>query len=285
MLGFIDAYENYLTKIKKASANTVASYMRDIRNFSSWLEDGQGVGVEDASKLNIGQYVEHLQSAGKSEATVSRAVAGLRNFYAYLISSGFLEESPVSEIKVAAAEKKDPQILSQEQIKLLLNQPSATDAKGIRDKAMLETLYSTGLRVTELLDLNFEDVNLNRGVLCSNHAKKIREIPLSGTAIRALRTYLSSTRNTMLLDKREEALFVNVSGVRMSRQGFWKLLKHYQQTAGIPGEITPHTLRHSFAVHRLEEGEDLRSLQELMGHAGRSSTQLYSHMLKNQNND
>ena len=130
------------------------------------------------------------------------------------------------------------------------------------------------------LNLDIEDVNLNRGVLCSNHAKKIREIPLSSGAIRALHIYISGVRNEMLLDKSEKALFVNVGGVRMSRQGFWKLLKHYQQSAGIPGEITPHTLRHSFAVHRLEEGEDLRSLQELMGHSGRSSTQVYSHMVK-----
>lgn len=280
MLGFIDAYENYLTKIKKASANTVASYMRDIRSFSAWLREQENVEVEDATQLNIRTYVENLQAIGKSDDTISRAVAGLRNFYGYLISSGFLEESPLEEIKVAAGEKKDPQILSRDQIRQLLAQPATTDAKGIRDKAMLETLCCTGLRVTELLNLNVEDINLNRGVLLSNHAKKVREIPLSFSAIQALRTYLAKIRGAMLLDKGEKALFVNVGGIRMSRQGFWKLLKRYQQDAGIPGELTPHTLRHSFAVHRLEEGDDLRSLQELMGHSGRSSTQVYSHMVK-----
>ncbi|MDD6678627.1 MAG: tyrosine-type recombinase/integrase [Firmicutes bacterium] len=280
MLGFIDAYENYLTKIKKASANTVASYMRDIRSFSAWLREQENVEVEDATQLNIRTYVENLQAIGKSDATISRAVAGLRNFYGYLISSGFLEESPLEEIKVAAGEKKDPQILTRDQIRQLLAQPATTDAKGIRDKAMLETLCCTGLRVTELLNLNVEDINLNRGVLLSNHAKKVREIPLSTSAIQALRTYLAKIRGDMLLEKGEKALFVNVGGIRMSRQGFWKLLKRYQQDAGIPGELTPHTLRHSFAVHRLEEGDDLRSLQELMGHSGRSSTQVYSHMVK-----
>ncbi len=279
MLDLISAYENYLSKVKQASSNTVASYMRDIRQFADWLRLSESREVVDAQQLNIRAYLDHLVEEGRSGATLSRHLASLKNFYAYLVSSGFLEQTPVIEMHVDRGEKKLPQILSGREIELLLQQPVLTDAKGYRDKAMLETMYATGIRVSELIELNVDDVNLELGIVKCASGSKARTIPLYPAALRALSAYLKDVRSAMVADPGEKALFVNVSGVRMSRQGFWKILKHYQSTAHIDKEITPHTLRHSFAVHLLENGADLGSLQELMGHSDISSTQMYTHMI------
>ena len=279
MLDLIQAYENYLTKVKQASGNTVASYMRDIRQFSEWLREEQGLEVVEAAQVNIGRYLGHLEEDGRSAATVSRNLASLKNFYSYVVSSGFMEQTPVVEIHVDRGEKKLPQILTSREIELLLAQPVCVDAKGFRDKAMLEVMYATGIRVSELIDLNVDNVNLELGVIKCSGSKKSRVIPLYPAAMKALTTYLTGVRDAMVTDPEEKALFVNVNGVRMSRQGFWKILKYYQATAHIDKEITPHTLRHSFAVHLLENGADLGSLQELMGHSDISSTQMYTHMV------
>ena len=279
MLDLIGAYENYLSKVKQASANTIASYMRDIRQFADWLRQKEGLDVVDAAQVNISGYLSCLESDGRSAATVSRSLASLKNFYSYVVSSGFLESTPVTDIRVDRGEKKLPQILTGKEIELLLAQPACVDAKGFRDKAMLEVMYATGMRVTELLSLDIDAVNLELSVIKCDGAKKSRSIPLYPAALKALTVYMRDIRHSMLLDPNEPALFVNVSGVRMSRQGFWKLLKHYQTTAHISKEITPHTLRHSFAVHLLENGADLSSLQELMGHSDISSTQMYTHMI------
>ena len=279
MLDLIGAYENYLSKVKQASANTIASYMRDIRQFSEWLRRAEDLDVVDASQVNISDYLSHLEQEGRSGATVSRNLASLKNFYAYVVSSGFMESTPVTEIHVDRGEKKLPQILSGREIELLLAQPVCVDAKGFRDKAMLEVMYATGIRVTELIDLDVDDVNLELGIIKCAGAKKSRSIPLYPAALKALTAYMVDIRRGMLADPEEKALFVNVSGVRMSRQGFWKILKHYQSTAHIEKEITPHTLRHSFAVQLLENGADLGSVQELMGHSDISSTQMYTHMI------
>lgn len=280
MLDLIHAYENYLTKVKKASVNTVSSYMRDIRQFSEWLQNSEGTDVLNANQVNISAYLDHLQAQGKSGATASRVLASLKNFYGYVVSTGFLETTPVTgEIHVDRGEKKLPQILSGKEVELLLSQPSCVDSKGFRDKAMLEVMYATGIRVTELIDLNVDDVNLDLGIIKCSSAKKTRAIPLYPGALRALTVYLREVRMLMVADPLEKALFVNVGGARMSRQGFWKILKFYQAKANIEKEITPHTLRHSFAVHLLENGADLGSLQELMGHSDISSTQMYTHMI------
>lgn len=282
MLDLINAYENYLTKVKQASANTVFSYLRDIRQFSGWLQGESGASVLDATQLNISDYLAHMQQEGRSGATVSRALASLKNFYAYVVSTGFLETTPVpADIRVERGEKKLPQILTGKEVELLLSQPSCTDFKGFRDKAMLEVMYATGMRVTELLDLDVDDVNLDLGVIKCSGNKKSRAIPLYPAALKALRIYLTDIRDGMVESPLERALFVNVGGVRMSRQGFWKILKHYQETAHIEKDITPHTLRHSFAVHLLENGADLNSVQELMGHSDISSTQMYAQMINN----
>ena len=275
MLDLIKAYENYLTKVKQASANTIGSYMRDIRQFAQWL-DGD---ILDATQLNIREYLQFIERDGRSAATVSRALASLKNFYAYLVSSGFCEKTPVTDIHVKRGEKKLPQILTGREIDLLLAQPVCVDAKGYRDKAMLEVMYATGIRVSELIELDIDDVNLDQGVIKCTAAKKVRVIPLYPAALRALTIYIRDIRESMLASVEERALFVNVNGSRMSRQGFWKILKHYQETAHIDKEITPHTLRHSFAVHLLENGADLGSLQELMGHCDISSTQMYTQMI------
>ena len=279
MLDLVSAYENYLSKVKKASTNTVSSYIRDIRQFADWLSTTENVALLDAAQLNITDYLAHLEQEGRSGATISRNLASLKNFYAYLVSSGFLESTPVVQIHVDRGEKKLPHILTGREIELLLAQPACIDAKGFRDKAMLEVMYATGIRVSELIDLDLDDVNLDMGIVKCSNSKRTRAIPLYPGALRALSVYIKEIRGSLVASPTEKALFVNISGVRMSRQGFWKILKHYQVTAHIDKEITPHTLRHSFAVHLLENGADLDSLQELMGHSDISSTQMYTHMV------
>ena len=279
MLDLIGAYENYLTKVKQASGNTVASYMRDIRQFAGWLHDEEQMEVVEATQKNIRSFLEHLESEGRSAATRSRSLASLKNFYGYVVSSGFLTESPVVEVKVDRGEKKLPQILTSRELALLLAQPSATDPKGIRDKAMLEVMYATGIRVSELISLDIDHVNLESGVIKCQSGKKSRAIPLYPEALKALTAYIREVRSFLVAVPAERALFVNINGARMSRQGFWKILKHYQTAARIEKEITPHTLRHSFAVLLLENGADLGSLQELMGHSDISSTQMYTQMV------
>lgn len=280
MLDLIHAYENYLTKVKQASGNTISSYLRDIRQFSQWLVKIGKPDILSATQGNISDYFAYLHEEGKSGATASRCLASLKNFFAYLVSTGFMESSPVpDDIHVDRGEKKLPQILSGKEVELLLSQPACVDAKGYRDKAMLEVMYATGMRVTELIDLDIDDVNPELGSVRCRNTKKTRVIPLYPAALKSLTVYIQDVRPTMVSDPSEAALFVNVGGSRMSRQGFWKILKFYQAKAGIEKEITPHTLRHSFAVHLLENGADLGSLQELMGHSDISSTQMYTHLV------
>ena len=280
MLNLIQAYENYLIKVKSASNNTVTSYMRDIRQFSAWLTSNAKKDILQVDQLTVNNYLNWLLQQGKSGATASRTLASLKNFYNYAVSAGFLELSPITaDIHVDRGEKKLPQILTGREVELLLAQPVPADPKGLRDKAMLEVMYATGIRVTELIDLNIDDVNLDLGIIRCSSSRKNRAIPLYPAALKALSLYIKDTRTTMVADPSEPALFVNIGGLRMSRQGFWKILKHYQVKAGIEKDITPHTLRHSFAVHLLENGADLGSLQELMGHSDISSTQMYTQMI------
>ncbi len=279
MLDLICAYENYLTKVKQASGNTISSYMRDIRQFAGWLRETQDCDVVDATQMNISDFLDHLEEQGRSGATKSRALASLKNFYAYVVSSGFLNETPVREVKVERGEKKLPQILTSREIELLLAQPSGSDPKSIRDRAMLQLMYATGIRVSELINLDLDHVNLDAGLIRCSGGKKPRLIPMYDEARQALQRYLQEVRGDMLLDPAEKAVFVNVGGSRMSRQGFWKILKAYTSAARIDKDITPHTLRHSFAVHLLENGADLGSIKEWMGHSDISSTQLYTHMV------
>lgn len=279
---FVKVYENYLVRVKHASANTVSSYMRDIRQFQAYVNEQLGCGLEDLDRDTINSYLNHLSDMGKSPATISRSLASLKSFYTFCVSEGLMDHNPVYSIQVVKAEKKLPQILTGKEVELLLSQPKCTDMKGYRDKAMLELLYATGIRVSELISLNITDVSLSGGFIKCENNGKMRIIPLYPAAIKALSDYVNTVRPQMIADPNEVSLFVNLSGERMSRQGFWKIIKHYQQTAEIHKDITPHTLRHSFAAHLLENGADLRSIQEMLGHSDISSTQIYAQLV-NQN--
>ncbi|MBR4578455.1 MAG: site-specific tyrosine recombinase XerD [Oscillospiraceae bacterium] len=279
---YYDKFRNYLINEKKASSNTLSSYLRDIRQFGEYLDSHEDVGYTDADELVLGNYISFLRSAGKSVSTVSRNIASLKCFYSYLVSQRLAESNPTGKLVPDKTTQKLPQILTSKEVELLLEQPERNDMKGYRDKAMLELLYATGMRVSELISLNTSDVNLNIGVVrCVSHDKE-RFVPMYPAAIKALSEYLEFVRPQMIARDDEPSLFVNVSGERMSRQGFWKIIKSYQAKAHIEKDITPHTLRHSFAAHLLENGADLRSIQEMLGHADISSTQIYSQLVKKQ---
>ena len=280
MADFITAYESFLLNIKHASANTVASYMRDIRQFSSYLQDMEDLPLEACDRDCICRYTQHLTNEGKSAASVARCIASLRSFFSFGMTETFVKSNPVFNIPKQKAEKKLPQILTGREVELLLEQPQCTDLKGFRDKAMLETLYATGMRASEMISLNVADVSIAGSFVKCEGTGKFRIIPLYATAVKALTVYLAEIRPKMIAKAEEEALFVNVNGERMTRQGFWKIIKHYQQTAQISKDITPHTLRHSFAAHLLENGADLHSLQEMLGHSDISSTQIYTQVVK-----
>lgn len=272
---YLKGYETYLTTEKKSSANTVSSYLRDVRQYLEYAEAGK-VNVAKATKADIERYSRWLSAEGKSPASVTRAMASLKSFYSYLNKG---KNNPVKGVTPVKQEKKLPQILSSKEVELFLAQPECTDAKGYRDRAMLELLYATGIRVSELIALEVENVNLSAGFLRCESKGKERIIPLYPAAVRAVSEYLERVRLQIVEDPEETALFVNMTGERMSRQGFWKIIKHYQEKAGIKKEITPHTLRHSFAAHLLENGADLRSIQEMLGHADISSTQVYTQVV------
>jgi integrase/recombinase XerD len=279
MVQIVEEYRDFLIHTKHASENTVASYMRDIQQFASYLQ-GIDVPVLEVDRDIISDYLDHLHDKGKSAATISRSLASLKSLYAFAVSQGARESNPVFNIKVEKAEKKLPQILTGKEVELLLDQPKCTDLKGYRDKAMLELLYATGIRVSELINLDVSDVNLPGGFIKCASGEKVRIIPLYTAAIKALSDYMESVRPQMIAEVSEQSLFVNVSGERMSRQGFWKIIKYYQEKAQIDKDITPHTLRHSFAAHLLENGADLRSIQEMLGHSDISSTQIYAQLVK-----
>ncbi len=282
---YIGFFEQYLRDEKHVSTNTYMSYVRDVKQFSEYLDKNMEVPLENADRDIISGYIAWLQGAGKSPATLSRTLASLKNFYNFLLARGFADANPVHDISVEKAEKKLPQILTSAEVELLLDQPKCTDMKGYRDRAMLELLYATGIRVSELISLNIDDVKLSAGIIkCTTHGKE-RYIPMYSAAIRAVSDYINLVRGQMIADPAEQALFVNVNGERMTRQGFWKVLKHYQETAKINKDITPHTLRHSFAAHLLENGADIRSIQEMLGHADISSTQIYTQVVKKQLKD
>ena len=283
-MDLLTEFKTYLVTEKGASANTVASYMRDITQYVHYLgeDDRQVLG---ATSECIEAYRKQLLKMGKSAATVTRALASLKCLYRWLQLKGRCPENPAKGVKAEKVERKLPQILSNQEVELLLEQPRCVDDKGFRDHAMLQVLYATGIRVSELISLNLDDVNLPASFIrCSSRGRE-RIIPLYATAVRALSDYIRDIRPQIVLDSQEQALFVNMNGERMSRQGFWKIIKYYQEKAGIEKDITPHTLRHSFAVHLLENGADLRSIQEMLGHADISSTQIYTHVIQKQLKD
>ena len=275
---YLSGYERFLTEEKKASPNTLSSYLRDVRQYLGWLGEA-GLSPAQAVHADVEAYTRSMTAHGKSAATVTRCQASLKSFYSWLMEIGQVSENPARGLTQAKVERKLPHILTSREVELFLEQPDPSDAKGCRDKAMLELLYATGIRVSELIGLDLENLNLSAGFIrCASRGKE-RIIPLYQTAVRALQNYLDRVRPQMVEHPDEKALFVNMSGERMSRQGFWKIIKHYQEKAGIQKDITPHTLRHSFAAHLLENGADLRSIQEMLGHADISSTQIYAQLV------
>lgn len=278
MADWLSVYEDYLKNEKQASANTVSSYLRDVRQFAKEMEERE-IPLPEVLSQDVEEYAHDLTRKGKSPATVTRSVASIKSFYNCLISRGEIDRNPAKGVVPAKVERKLPQILTGKEVELFLEQPECTDLKGYRDRAMLELLYATGIRVSELITLDVDDLNLPGGVLKCFSKGKERIIPLYPAAIRALNEYVHNVRPQLVDSLDETALFVNMNGERMSRQGFWKLIKYYQEKAGIKKDITPHTLRHSFAAHLLENGADLRSIQEMLGHADISSTQIYSRLL------
>ena len=276
----VSAFQDYLVQIKHASANTVASYMRDIRQFSAYMQQEHAASLRQAHHADVLAYVDWMNAAGKSSATISRSMASLKNLFAFSMQQGLCDENPVYDIHVEHAARKLPQILTGKEVELLLSQPQLTDMKGYRDKAMLEVLYATGIRVSELIGLDIDDVNLSVGFIRCTSKGKTRVIPLYPAAVTALHNYITDVRPQMIATPLETSLFVNVNGERMTRQGFWKIIKHYQQSAHIDKDITPHTLRHSFAAHLLENGADLHIIQEMLGHSDISSTQVYAQLVK-----
>ena len=275
-------FETYLREEKKSSDNTLSSYMRDIRQLAEYMESHSGHALTEADEDDLGEYIASLRDMGKSVATVSRNIASIKCLYSYLTIHRIIPRSPALKLVPEKNTQKLPEILSSKEVDLLLAQPERVDAKGYRDKAMLELLYATGIRVSELIDLNADDISLSAGVVRIQGRGKERFIPMYPKAITALQDYMELVRPQMIATPEEPSLFVNVSGDRMSRQGFWKLIKHYQKKAKIDKEITPHTLRHSFAAHLLENGADIHAIQEMLGHADISSTQVYSQLVKKQ---
>ena len=280
MIDHLVEYTNYLVQERRSSSNTVASYVRDVERFSSYLLQTEGIEPVRCSQQHIERYLEHLIDEGRSSSSIARCLASLKSSFRLLVARQVIHSDPARGVNAVRAERKLPQILTGKEVELFLEQPRCVDAKGYRDHAMLELLYATGIRVTELISLDLDDVNLAGGFLhCSSRGKE-RIIPLYAGAVKALSDYIKKIRPQIVSETDETALFVNMSGDRMSRQGFWKIIKYYQEKAQIKKEITPHTLRHSFAAHLLENGADLHSLQEMLGHADISSTQIYSHLVK-----
>lgn len=277
-MDYIIGYENWLIREKRAATNTLSSYLRDVRQFAVWAEDDDLI-LTQVNQEDIKRYARHLEKKGKSNATVVRSVASLKSFYTYMTAAHCVHSNPAKGFTPNRTERKLPAILTNHEVDLFLEQPNIGDAKGCRDKAMLELLYATGIRVSELIALDTQDVNLSAGFLHCRGKNKERVVPLYKAAVRALAAYVNDVRPQLLETPGEMALFVNMNGERMSRQGFWKIVKGYQEKAGIHKDITPHTLRHSFAAHLLENGADLKSIQEMLGHADISATQIYAQVV------
>lgn len=270
----IKKFLEFIKVDKKLSKNTLESYQRDILQYKEYIIENN-INYVNVKNEDIINYLEYLHTINKKSSTISRHLASIRLFYQYLAKSKIVKEDPTKGIQSPKIEKKAPSVLSSQEVSLLLDQPKGEDLKSIRDKAMLEIAYATGMRVTEIISLNISDIDLtNSSVTCKTENKQ-RIIPLGKMSLHALQEYMETARLNMIKDDNEQALFVNVNGKRLTRQGFWKIIKYYKEQAHISKEITPHVLRHSFATHLLQNGADLKSIQSMLGHSDISSTQVY----------
>jgi len=281
MKKLIHEFINYLSVERGLAMNTLESYGRDLRQYSQFLEQDDESDLDQVSRTNIVEYLLFLQTQGKATATIARRLAALKAFYQFLVREKRIKADPTANLESPKLEKRLPKVLTVHEVERLLAQPDHSQPAGQRDRAMLELLYATGIRVSELVALGIGDVSLEMGYIkCAGKGSKERIVPLGTLAIQSCREYLTLARNRLVKDRDELALFVNHHGHRLTRQGFWKIVKKYADDAKIEKEITPHTLRHSFATHLLENGADLRSVQEMLGHADISTTQIYTQVTK-----
>ncbi len=270
----IKLFLDFLKNEKKLSNNTLQSYERDIEQYQQYVIDNK-INYLKATEESILNYMEHLRSQNKKESTISRGLASIRSFYQFLIRTKKIKKDPTMTIESPKITKRIPNILTAKEVELLLEQPKDVDLKGTRDKAMLEFAYATGMRVTEMISLNIDDVKLDEGYVVCKSRSKSRNVPLGSMSLKALKEYIEEARPYLIREEDEEALFVNVNGTRLTRQGFWKIVKYYKEQAHITKDITPHVLRHSFATHLLQNGADLKAIQTMLGHSDISSTQIY----------
>ena len=264
-------------KSRQASPNTIASYERDIMQFSNYFE-AQNKKIFDLTKEDMKEYINHLSEQGKSNSTISRSTASIKSLYRYLLSKNLVETNIAESIESPKVDRKEPLILTTSEIETLLEQPELSELKGQRDKAMLEVLYSTGIRVTELISLKIDDVNLTNGYIRVKKKNSERHIPLGNLSLKCLKDYINKVRPLLIRTEEEKTLFINTNGQKMTRQGYWKILKQYKEQAKIDKDITPHTIRHSFAVHMLQNGAEIKTVQELLGHTDIASTMMYTQM-------
>lgn len=270
----IKLFLKFIETEKKLSENTLQSYRRDLVQFEEYINDNR-VRYTHVHEEHVKSYIEELQQMGKKPSTISRSIASIRSFYQFLVRKGKVKKDPTEKIQSPKIEKRVPSVLTSQEVELLLEQPKDADLKGIRDKAMLEFAYATGMRVTEIISLDIQDVHLNEGYVVCKNENKVRNIPLGKMCEKALKEYIENSRNILIKNDKEQALFVNINGKRLTRQGFWKIIKYYKEQAHIEKDITPHVLRHSFATHLLQNGADLKAIQAMLGHSDISSTQVY----------
>ena len=270
----VKLFLDFLKDDKKLSDNTLQSYRRDIEQYEKYVSDNK-INYLKVTEETILEYMEFLREENKKESTISRSLASIRSFYQYLIRVKKIKKDPTMTIESPKINKRTPNILTSKEVELLLDQPKDVDLKGTRDKAMLEFAYATGMRVTEMISLDIDDVKLDEGYVVCRGRSKSRNIPLGSMSLKALKEYIDDARPYLIRDESEEALFVNVNGTRLTRQGFWKIVKYYKEQAHIEKDITPHVLRHSFATHLLQNGADLKAIQTMLGHSDISSTQVY----------
>ena len=270
----VNLFLEFLKEDKKLSDNTLQSYRRDIEHYEKYVLENK-INYLKATEDTILEYMDRLREENKKESTISRSLASIRSFYQYLIRVKKIKKDPTITIESPKVNKRKPCILTSKEVELLLEQPKDIDLKGTRDKAMLEFAYATGMRVTEMISLNMEDIKMEEGYVVCKGKSKSRNIPLGSMSLKALKEYIDDARPYLIRNEEEEALFVNVNGTRLTRQGFWKIVKYYKEQAHIEKDITPHVLRHSFATHLLQNGADLKAIQSMLGHSDISSTQVY----------
>jgi integrase/recombinase XerD len=281
MLQLVNEFLTFLQVEKGLSKNTLDSYGRDLKKYIEFLKSQKIPSFSETNRTIIISYFLQLQKKGHASSTISRNLASIRSFYQFLVRERYLDKDPTINLESPKLEKRLPKVLSIKEVDLLLEQPDIKKPLGLRDKAMLELLYATGIRVTELITLDITDVELDMGYIkCLGKGSKERIVPIGSEAVKFLEQYILTERKKLIKKREEKALFVNHHGYRLTRQGFWKIIKRYAKRAKINKQITPHTLRHSFATHLLENGADLRSVQELLGHADISTTQIYTHITK-----